>query len=378
MTGLRLDGVLGESSGRAPQGQPAHTMRLDAITEPGTPEASPPEVEAMQAETGASRAVESRSPHHQSSRASRALPRALPLIGLLVVGLVSALAFGLARRATPAEASASSAQAASDEAPRTVDLPALDATIGLSDENKEVVLALCFQLSDHPSTECRMQYLRDLGEYPARTVPVPALTVDAYEVTNATWAACEAAGACEARDIDGCAFYSVARGRELRATVPPSMLAPDHPAICATYVEAEALCRWREMRLPMGPEWERVARSGDDRLQPWGRFVMPGLMNWGERILVHFPIPGRVDGFELTAPVDEYRSGATDDGVHNMLGNVAEWVTPEEEDESESADETVGVRGASYADGFQNLRVTHLGTAGPLERRSTIGFRCVR
>ena len=151
------------------------------------------------------------------------------------------------------------------------------------------------------------------------------------------------------------------------------MQADNLPAVCVTFDEAAAHCAWRQMRLPSADEWERIARSGDDRLQPWGEFVLPGLMNWGERILKDFPIPGRVDGEELTARIDEYAGGATDEGVRNMLGNAAEWVLPGERDDEGSA----GVRGGSYVANFRAMRITLHDSLRRSERRSTVGFRCV-
>lgn len=299
--------------------------------------------------------------------------RAVPLAGVLGV-FVAAVAFG-AHVFAPRTAPPLPPTAVPATLGETVTLAAGSFTLGLTEDNKEVVLALCYRTSDNPSSECRRQYLTDLGEYPARSVEFGPLRIDRYEVSNASWANCRDAGACPERDIDACAFHSVARGRELREPVPQTMLAPDRPAICVTAAEADAFCRWRHMRLPTADEWERAARSGDDRLQPWGPFIMPGLMNWGERILGAFPIPGRVDGHELTAPVDEYRSGATDDGVHNLLGNVAEWVhTPA----TDGAEPAVGTRGGSYVDDAPDLRATRHTTLTGDERRSTIGFRCVR
>ncbi len=250
-----------------------------------------------------------------------------------------------------------------------IELDQYDGPLGLSVDNKEVVLSLCFQLSRNADTECRLSYLRQIGEFPAREASVAAFAIDRYEVSNAEWSECEQAGACAAIDRDACSFFSVARGRELRTEVPDSMFAPNHPALCVNHAEALGFCEWAGGSLPTAEQWERAARSGDDRLQPWGPFALPGLLNWGERILRDFPIPGRVDGHELTAPIGEYRSGATDEGVHNLLGNVAEWVADVE-------DESAGIRGGSYTSEFQHLRVTYHSTLPASERRSNVGFRC--
>lgn len=373
-------GVTADAS-RAGKSSPQVTMRLDAVkaapasggrTMPiaaHTDTSSPDAVRETSSPTAVHPAVRRRSTGRRA--------RALPLAALLATFAIAVAVGSAVLRARPPEPPPAAPIAASSEGLERVSLPAIETVLGLTEDNKELVLALCYQLSDNYATECRRQYLTELGEYPHRTASFDAIEVDRYEVSNDAWAACEAAGACGARDFDACAFYSVARGRELRTPVPDSMRAGDRPAVCVDYTAAEAFCAWRGMRLPTADEWERVARSGDDRLQPWGQFVMPGLMNWGERILKHFPIPGRVDGHELTAPVDAYRSGATDDGVHNLLGNVAEWVAPAATPDS-SGTPRAGVRGGSYVDGAQNLRLTYHRELPIDATRSTVGFRCVR
>ena len=302
-------------------------------------------------------------------RRRHARNRPLKLVGFLGLGVVA----GLSALALRAPSGGAEVDGSAWEEGVPIRLPAFDGVLGLTDENKEIVLSLCFQLSRRANTECRLSHLREIGEFPARQTQLRAFSVDRYEVSNGDWAACENVGGCEPRDVEDCTLYSVARGRELRTAVPDSMLAPELPAVCMNYPEAQSYCRWRGGRLPTADEWERVARSGDDRLQPWGPFALPGLLNWGERILRDFPIPGRVDGFELTAPVDSYRSGATDDGVLNLLGNVAEWVEPR----SDGPEGSAGVRGGSYVTEFQDLRATFHRTLSEGERRSTIGLRCV-
>lgn len=301
----------------------------------------------------------------------RMRPRRRPLIAIVAIGMAAFAALTVAM--VGPDTALPSVDASSWDPSEAVELAAYDGTLGLTDENKEVVLTLCFQLSRRPNTECRLSHLRELGEYPARTVRLQPFAIDRFEVANRDWQACVAAAACAPRALDECTLFSVARGRELRTEVPESMGAPELPAGCVNYAEAEAYCGWRGGRLPTAEEWERAARSGDDRLQPWGPFALPGLLNWGERILRDFPIPGRVDGFELTAPVDSYRSGTTDDGIYNLLGNVAEWVQPMPDDGADVG----GVRGGSYVTEFQDLRATFHRVLPLDQRRTTIGFRCV-
>lgn len=358
----RLSGGLGGMS-LPGEGGSAHTMRLDAVAPPPEFAASATKIERMPVDPAPA------APHRARSRR-----RAIPLVGWLAVGVFAFVTSIVVRHATQQSLPVIPSPYGTGADTR-VTIPPGEAQIGLSEDNKEAVLAVCFSLSERPNTECRRAHLESIGEWPAQTIALPAYAIDAFEVSNTDWQACEEAGACATRDWDDCDFYTVARGREIRTDVPSVMRAGERPAVCMTYDEAGAYCAWNRGRLPTEHEWERASRSGDDRLQPWGRFVMPGLLNWGERILVHYPIPGRVDGHELTAPVDSYRSGATDEGVHNMLGNVAEWVVPAGDVTLEP--DQAGIRGSSYADGFQNLRLTHRAWVPRQVRRSTIGLRCV-
>jgi hypothetical protein len=304
-------------------------------------------------------------PYLPSRRSTR---RRLPLLLVVVAGISGVgIAAALPRNQTPAGATAEPLlETRNDRIP----LEPYGGFLGLSVDNKEVVLSLCFQLSRNADVECRLSHLREVGEFPAREVNLSAFAIDRYEVSNAEWDRCEEAGVCAVVDRPACSFFSVARGRELRQEVPDSMFAPNLPVVCVSHQEAAEFCVWAGGSLPTREQWERASRSGDDRLQPWGPFALPGLLNWGERILRDFPIPGRVDGYELTAPVGEYRSGATDEGVHNLLGNVAEWVV-----DSDGAQ--AGVRGGSYTSEFQHLRVTYHSELPVAERRSNLGFRCV-
>jgi formylglycine-generating enzyme required for sulfatase activity len=306
----------------------------------------------------------------EARRREQLISRTAPVITLLALGAAALAVFEITR--PRAVAAGFDAPAGDATANPLVEIAARRAIVGLSDENKDAVLQLCWRVSDNPTTECRLGHLEQAGEYPPREVAFAALRVQAREVSNAEYEACVKAGTCSPRTLAGCGFYSIA-GLQLGVAIPDELLEGDRPATCVTYDEAAAWCAAHRLRLPTAAEWEDIARGGTDRLLPWGRVMAPALMNWGERDMSAFPIPGRLDGAEFAAAVDDYPDSASPEGVVNLLGNVAEWVQPRASDGSGKA----GVRGGSYVDDVRTLRATHHVSLETSKRRTTVGFRCV-
>ena len=307
----------------------------------------------------------------ETRRKNQAFLRWAPLILLVLVGLVLLLIATLSHTGLVSQ-EPSAPELRATGTPVLVSLGSGEALLGLSENNKDATLQLCWRVSDKPTTECRISYLEAQHEFPSRKVAFPAMTVMATEVSNAQYEACVATGGCKARAIDRCEYHSIFRW-EMGQPVPAEMLEPERPAVCVVFEEAAAFCKSQSLRLPTAAEWERVARGKDDRLLPWGRVLTPGLLNWGERDMAGFPVAGRLDGSELTAKVTDFADSASPDGVVNLLGNVAEWVVPRAFDKPGEA----GLRGGSYVDDVRSLRSTFHTVIGADKRRSTIGFRCV-
>jgi formylglycine-generating enzyme required for sulfatase activity len=138
-------------------------------------------------------------------------------------------------------------------------------------------------------------------ERPQRQVTLRApLAVGKFEVTFAEWDACVAAGGCSHRPDD----QGWGRGNQ--------------PVINVSWEDAQGYVRWlsrqtgRTYRLLTEAEWEYTARAGTVTAYSFGATISSSQANYGS---LFFGRPKQVGSYQ-----------ANQFGLHDMHGNVTEWV----------------------------------------------------
>lgn len=219
------------------------------------------------------------------------------------------------------------------------------------------------------------------NESPAHEVTLRDFRIDRHEVTNAEFSSfVEAQPEWRKDNLDSQehngdyladwsdGHYPAAKGQ--------------YPVVFVTWAAAHSFCRWRQGRLPTEAEWEYVARSGDSRAYPWGDDVPSSdRANYGAS--------------NIGGPVEVGQYPPNDFGVHDLAGNVWEFLLdawqPEYRDEKQYdpvaggpiADQQVRsvrgrrvVRGASFGGSVVNLRTRWRDSHVVTNAIEFVGFRC--
>ena len=192
--------------------------------------------------------------------------------------------------------------------------------------------------------------------------------VGVYEVTFAEWYACLDAGGCGNHIPDDMRW-----GRGNR------------PVIHVSWEDAQSYVRWlsartgKPYRLLSESEWEYVARAGTETAYSWGDSIGVNRANCGSC--------GSQWDVKQTAPVGSFEANAW--GVHDMHGNVNEWIQDcwnknyEGAPTDGSAWETGNcdwrlIRGGSWNFKTSSLRSAHRIKFSTGFRDDSIGFRVAR
>ncbi|MEZ4452028.1 MAG: bifunctional serine/threonine-protein kinase/formylglycine-generating enzyme family protein [Nannocystaceae bacterium] len=179
---------------------------------------------------------------------------------------------------------------------------------------------------------------------PAHRVEVGDFCLGTHEVRVADYRRCSEIAECKRVYRDS--FWpqgsaSKAEWKRQRDAMSPLCNGDDperdqHPVNCVTWEQADAYCKWIGGRLPSEAEWEYAARGSDGRTFPWGdQPPSPERVNGCGSECVAWrkdagldPTPTLYDaddGYAGTAPVGSFPAGATDHGLHDIIGNLFEW-----------------------------------------------------
>ncbi len=213
-------------------------------------------------------------------------------------------------------------------------------------------------------------------EFPRRQIFLDSFAIDRYEVTWKQYAECVAAGACSALALARCEVWTD-EGFVRGASIPERFRGASQPVVCATWAQAAEFCEWHGKRLPTEAEWERAARGDGITQYPWGDDP---------------PTCARAQNYQCgytTAPVGTHPAGASPEGVHDLAGNVSEWVhdwytkkayrdSARQNPAGPSRGEVRVVRGGSFYDGHGDLRISYRYGLSPEFGFGTVGFRCAR
>ena len=221
------------------------------------------------------------------------------------------------------------------------------------------------------------------AEIPQRQVSLNAYYIDQYEVSYRRYRAF-----LESTGRDAPAFWENERFHQ-----------PDHPVLGVTWYDATAYCTWAGKRLPTEAEWEQAARGSQGYAYPWGNTwdsqrtntasywagkTFLSIAKWAEWMQTALD-RGKAGPLE----VGTFSNGVSPFGVHDMAGNVSEWVfdwySPYESQPTlihnpNGADSgTMKVhRGGSWSVSSIFARSTYRARENPEKRSPYIGMRCAK
>lgn len=142
-----------------------------------------------------------------------------------------------------------------------------------------------------------------VDEHPQRRVDLRAFWIDKFEVSNGEFLV----------------FYQQTQANASQDIIIEQQRKIPHwlnlPVSQVTWYQAQGYCLWAGKRLPTEMEWEKAARGPDGREYPWGNTWDPGMLNQGSG-----------DSETGVMRIGSYPKGVSVYGVHDMAGNVAEWV----------------------------------------------------
>jgi formylglycine-generating enzyme required for sulfatase activity len=236
----------------------------------------------------------------------------------------------------------------------------------------------------YTEARCKGYFEPEAGRH---RVVLDAFYIDRFEVTNARFerfvrstgheTTAQRAGHGSVWSKDGKRQFVKINGAQWREpNGPGSSNAQDHPVVQVSWYDADAYCRWAGKRLPTEAEWEKAARGTSYHRYPWGESWDPSKAN-GQMAV------------RTTMPVGSYPGGVSQYGIHDMAGNVVEWVadwfdptyyqrSPERNPRGPDVGSYRVTRGGSWINGPTWLKTSYRGRTNSDGRSDVLGFRCAR
>ncbi|MEE2987173.1 MAG: SUMF1/EgtB/PvdO family nonheme iron enzyme [Nitrospinota bacterium] len=110
---------------------------------------------------------------------------------------------------------------------------------------------------------------------------------------------------------------------DVKAFPPPGWIDNNYPegrgkfpVVEVNWFDAANFCQWAGKKLPTEKQWEKAAREESGSKYPWGNQFQPEKAN----------ISSKAGSKNNILAVGSFPQGATPLGVHDLIGNVWEWV----------------------------------------------------
>jgi len=161
-------------------------------------------------------------------------------------------------------------------------------------------------------------YECEINALPLHAVYLDDYYIDKYEVTNSRYAECVEAGYCSLP------YEGVYHHSELEIIdYFDNPTFKNYPVIVFGHEQAQEYCSWAGKRLPTEAEWEKAARGTSPITYPWGDEEPDcQLANHAYGVSGYSYL--YCSGF--ASEIGSHGGGVSPYGIHDMAGNVSEWV----------------------------------------------------
>ncbi len=171
---------------------------------------------------------------------------------------------------------------------------------------------------------------RELDHTPSHEVNLNPYCIDTYEVTLERYTKCVHAGGCDPTGHmfseegnkpivpEGAVYVNHYPDECGESLIEKGTNCPHRAVNSKTYAQAKQYCEWIGRRLCTEAQWERAAKGPppEQILYPWGN----------EELSAHYTNIAPEGGEGYVEAVNGFENGKSKEGVHNLVGNVFEWV----------------------------------------------------